>query len=386
MTASPARPPAVDVRRADERFHTRIGWLDSRHSFSFSSHYDPANTHHGLLLVSNDDIVRAGTGFRTHPHQDMEIVTWVLDGELEHKDSEGQPRHHLSGPRPADERRHRHLALGDEPAGTTEDVHFVQMWVPPDTERIDPATSSSTSTPSSTPGGLVPIASGRGHDAAISIRQRGRRALGRPPEARARRSRFPTPRSSTSSWPGASVTLEGAGVLAAGDAARLTVAGAPRAHRGSRRGRRGAHLGDRRRAARRLTGRATDRTREPLVRRSQKRRRDGEVGRRAIARDRNLSDNRDVGLDQLIAAEGRSGARPPEARPAPAGARRWGRARQRPNTWSSRRALTAVASIGPSGSRPASLEMTSGPARRSSVGRPCEPLTRLASSGITSIR
>ncbi|HYM89964.1 MAG TPA: pirin family protein [Nitrospiraceae bacterium] len=73
--------PAVDIRRASERFHTQISWLDSWHSFSFSNHYDPANTHHGLLLVSNDDIVLAGTGFRTHPHQNREIVTWVLDGD-----------------------------------------------------------------------------------------------------------------------------------------------------------------------------------------------------------------------------------------------------------------------------------------------------------------
>ena len=68
----------LDIRRARDRFHTKIDWLDSYHSFSFSDHYDPANTHHGLLLVSNDDLIKAGTGFRTHPHQDMEIVTWVL--------------------------------------------------------------------------------------------------------------------------------------------------------------------------------------------------------------------------------------------------------------------------------------------------------------------
>ena len=81
--------PQVDVRRADERFTTRLGWLDSKHSFSFSRHQDPANTHHGLLLVNNDDIVKPGTGFETHPHQDMEIVTWVLQGSLVHQDSEG---------------------------------------------------------------------------------------------------------------------------------------------------------------------------------------------------------------------------------------------------------------------------------------------------------
>ncbi len=80
---------AIELRRAGERFRTRTSWLDSRHSFSFGRHYDPANTHHGLLLVSNDDVVRAGTGFTTHPHRDMEIVTWVLEGELEHTDTTG---------------------------------------------------------------------------------------------------------------------------------------------------------------------------------------------------------------------------------------------------------------------------------------------------------
>jgi hypothetical protein len=81
--------PTVDVRRHDDRFRTRLGWLDSRHSFSFSRHYDPGNTHHGLLLVNNDDIVTPGRGFETHPHQDMEIVTWVLQGSLVHQDSTG---------------------------------------------------------------------------------------------------------------------------------------------------------------------------------------------------------------------------------------------------------------------------------------------------------
>jgi redox-sensitive bicupin YhaK (pirin superfamily) len=79
----------VSIRRAKDRFHTRMDWLDSWHSFSFGSHYSPDNTHHGLLLVSNDDIILPGTGFMTHPHQDMEIVTWVLEGEIEHRDSEG---------------------------------------------------------------------------------------------------------------------------------------------------------------------------------------------------------------------------------------------------------------------------------------------------------
>src|SRR5260221_9162417 len=79
----------IDFRRADTRFRTSLDWLDSRHSFSFGRHYDPANTHHGLLLVSNDDRVRPASGFGRHAHHDMEIVTWVLAGRLEHEDSEG---------------------------------------------------------------------------------------------------------------------------------------------------------------------------------------------------------------------------------------------------------------------------------------------------------
>src|SRR5437763_13737122 len=84
-----ARSVTIDLRRAGERFWTQAGWLASRHSFSFGHHYDPANTHFGLLLVSNDDVVAPGTGFETHPHRDMEIVTWVLAGRLVSQNSHG---------------------------------------------------------------------------------------------------------------------------------------------------------------------------------------------------------------------------------------------------------------------------------------------------------
>ena len=81
----------VDIRRADDRFHTEIGWLDSHHSFTFGQHYDPANTHYGLLLVTNDDVVKPGTGFETHPHRDMEIVTWVLRARSSTRTPTGNP-------------------------------------------------------------------------------------------------------------------------------------------------------------------------------------------------------------------------------------------------------------------------------------------------------
>jgi hypothetical protein len=224
VTKNAAQPPAVDVRRAHERFHTRIGWLDSRHSFSFSNHYDPANTHHGLLLVSNDDTVRAGTGFRTHPHQDMEIVTWVLEGELEHRDSEGHKGIIYPG-------LAQRMSAGtgiwhsEMNPGHDRDVHFVQMWVPPDTERIRPGYEQLDINAQLETGGLVPIASGRGHAAAISIRQQGAVLWGgrlKPGES----VRVPDAPFVHVFVVGGSAALEGAGPLATGDAARLTGAGA----------------------------------------------------------------------------------------------------------------------------------------------------------------
>ena len=83
------RTASVDIRPAADRPATRISWLDSKHSFSFGGHYDPDNTHFGLLLVNNDDRVAPATGFDTHPHRDMEIVTWVMQGSLVHQDSTG---------------------------------------------------------------------------------------------------------------------------------------------------------------------------------------------------------------------------------------------------------------------------------------------------------
>ena len=161
----------IDIRRADTRPKTDIGWLRSRHSFSFGSHHDPKNTHHGLLLVSNDDIVAAGSGFDTHPHKDMEIVTWVLSGELEHKDSEGNRGLLYPG---LAQRMSAGTGIWHSEMNPSkdQDVHFVQMWVLPDTERIKPGYQQLDINDQLRRGGLVPIASGAGHDGAISIHQR----------------------------------------------------------------------------------------------------------------------------------------------------------------------------------------------------------------------
>ena len=162
----------VDIRRADTRAHTDFGWLDSRHSFNFGRHHDPDNDGHGLLIVSNDDVVAPAGGFGTHAHRDMEIVTWVLDGELEHRDSTGHDgviypglAQRMSAGSGITHSEMNHSA--------TEPVHFVQMWVVPDTVGIEPGYEQLDVNERLADGGLVPVASGRGHDGAVTIHQAG---------------------------------------------------------------------------------------------------------------------------------------------------------------------------------------------------------------------
>ena len=216
----------VQLQRSGDRFRTRTGWLDSYHSFSFGPHYDPENTNHGLLLVSNDDVIRPGTGFMTHPHRDMEIVTWVLSGELEHKDSEGNQGVIYPG-------LAQRMSAGSgiwhsemNPNGA-KDVHLVQMWVLPDAENVKPGYEQLDINANLKSGGLVPVASGKGYRGAISIRQK---------EATLWAGRLKP--GETAALPEApyvhlyvalgKVDLEGAGVLDRGDAARLVASGGQR--------------------------------------------------------------------------------------------------------------------------------------------------------------
>lgn len=225
--------PAVDVRRAGGRMRSTTDWLDSRHSFSFGPHYDPANTHFGLLMVTNDDVVRAGSGFDTHPHRDMEIVTWVLEGSLVHQDSTGHSglihpglaQRMSAGSGILHSERNDSWRL-DPSAGEHErDVRFVQMWVVPDTERATPGYAQLDISSPLDAGELVVVASGlpqHADDAAISIGQR---------HAALHAARMQP--GDTAALPVAplvhlfvargSVELEGTGTLGTGDAARITV-------------------------------------------------------------------------------------------------------------------------------------------------------------------
>lgn len=162
--------PTVNIHRAKDRFYSRMDWLDSWHSFSFGNHFHPENTHHGLLLVSNDDVIQPGTGFMTHPHQDMEIVTWVLEGEIEHRDSEGNRGVIVPG-------LAQRMSAGagiwhsEMNPSSTKPVRLIQMWVPPDTRKIQPSYEQMDITRDLAGGDLIPVASGT-RKGVISIRQK----------------------------------------------------------------------------------------------------------------------------------------------------------------------------------------------------------------------
>ncbi len=172
------------IRRATDRFRTRTDWLDSRHSFSYGAHYDPAEVGFGALLAHNEDVVEAGTGFDLHPHADTEIVTWVLSGSLVHADSQGEQgvvypglAQRLSAGRGIDhaERNDAYRTDGGfriDRDRAVEPVHFVQMWVRPDTPGVVPSYQQREIDPAAPDLGWVPIASGSHPDAAITIGSR----------------------------------------------------------------------------------------------------------------------------------------------------------------------------------------------------------------------
>jgi quercetin 2,3-dioxygenase len=220
MTAS------VDIRRASDRGASSTDWLDSKHSFSFGDYYDPANTHHGLLLVNNDDWVAAGTGFDTHPHRDMEIVTWVLQGSLAHRDSMGNSGIIYPG-------LAQRMSAGtgvlhsEKNESASERVHFVQMWVAPDQTGIAPGYQQAEIDENQLAGGLLTVASGMHDDAAIAIHNK-RAALHAARLQPGDGVELPDAPFLHLFVPRGEVTLEGGGPVHEGDAVRFTASGGQR--------------------------------------------------------------------------------------------------------------------------------------------------------------
>ena len=160
----------LQVRRANERGHAAHGWLDSRHSFSFADNYDPAQMGIGPLRVLNDDRIEPGSGFGTHPHRDMEIVSYVLDGALAHRDSMGNG----SVIRPGDVQR---MSAGtgvlhsEHNAAENETTHFLQIWFLPRHRGSAPGYEQKYFAPADKRGRLRLVASADGADGSVTVDQ-----------------------------------------------------------------------------------------------------------------------------------------------------------------------------------------------------------------------
>ncbi|NBV20098.1 pirin family protein [Janthinobacterium sp.] len=160
----------LQIRHSEERGAANHGWLNSHHSFSFGSYHDPKHMGFGPLLVINEDRVTPGQGFGTHGHRDMEIISYVLDGALEHKDSmgTGSVLHYGDVQRMSAGNGVRHSEFNHS---ATDGLHFLQIWIQPNVTGIPPSYEEKHFTPESKRGKLRLIASGDGRQGSVLIHQ-----------------------------------------------------------------------------------------------------------------------------------------------------------------------------------------------------------------------
>jgi quercetin 2,3-dioxygenase len=160
----------IAVRKSAERGRANHGWLDSRHTFSFADYYDPQHMGFRALRVINEDRVQPGQGFGTHAHRDMEIISYVLEGQLAHRDSMGTG----SVIRPGDVQRMsagtgvRHSEMNPSP---TDGVHFFQVWLLPERQGIEPSYQQKTFEDADKRGRFRLVAARDGRDGAITVHQ-----------------------------------------------------------------------------------------------------------------------------------------------------------------------------------------------------------------------
>ena len=214
---------AIALRRSDERGHANHGWLDTRHTFSFASYYDPRFMGFRGLRVINEDHVTAGQGFPMHPHRDMEIVTYVLEGAIEHKDTLGNG----GIIRPNDVQRMsagtgiRHSEYNPQKDA---DVHFLQIWMEPDRQGVAPGYAQQVVSVADRTDRLRIVASPDGHDGSISIQADTKLYASILGAGRTVRHEVPASRYAWVHLARGAATLNGK-AMSAGDGAAVTAAG-----------------------------------------------------------------------------------------------------------------------------------------------------------------
>lgn len=160
----------IQIRKSEDRGHATHGWLESRHTFSFANYHDPTHLEFRDLRVINEDWIEGGQGFGMHPHKDMEILTWMIAGALEHRDNMGN-RHVVQAGEVQVMSAGTGILHSEHNANAEEQAHLLQIWIRPEREGIPPRYDQAAVSEADKRGRLFPVATAVNGDGAVKLHQ-----------------------------------------------------------------------------------------------------------------------------------------------------------------------------------------------------------------------